>query len=97
MRVGALADLGRALEAHRVTLAKLTMLVLALGAFFSANQTLFCIWMTAHPLYSSPVWVARFYLRFATTVTLCTLMILLGVWMRRNRTSQKDQPHRDQF
>jgi hypothetical protein len=51
------------------------LVCLSLGIAVSAYQALFCMWMSAHPVYRSPDWARLFYIRLFTTV------IILGCWI----------------
>jgi hypothetical protein len=69
----------------RTTAPAITISVLTIAGFVSLYQTAFCLWMTAHPLYRSPEWQARFYLRFGTTVVIGLAWVCSILWLRRRR------------
>lgn len=41
----------------------------------------FSIWMTAHPLYDSPAWEHRVYIRFAVTVVDALIWLGSVIWL----------------
>jgi hypothetical protein len=67
------------------TLAKCAVCLLPLVGLVSLYQTLFCLWMCAHPAYQSPEWKTRFYIRLSTTVVIGILWLLAGLWLLKRR------------
>lgn len=65
--------------------AKTALGVLTLFELLSIYQVLFCAWMTAQPLYDSPEWRTRFYVRLTTAIVIGALWFLVVIWMLRNR------------
>jgi len=65
------------------------LLVLALLGMVSLYQTLYDLWMCAHPVYKSIEWQELLYVHVAITLLIASLW-LLTVWrlfMQRNRTN----------
>lgn len=54
-----------------------------LGGVISVYWLLFAIWMTAHPLYDSPMWRVRVYERLGVTVLDGVIWIGSIVWVLR--------------
>jgi hypothetical protein len=71
---------------NRTTLAKVTVCVLTVAGAISVYQTLFCLWMSSHPLYHSPEWTTRFYIRLSTTIVVAVLWLLVGIWLLKHRS-----------
>lgn len=67
----------------RIERAVFILLVVALA--ISTYQTLFCVWMLAHPIYASPEWKTRLVVRMVTTLALGAA-ILLGARVQRGST-----------
>jgi hypothetical protein len=70
---------------RRKSAASVALVVLTIGGAVSLYQTLFCLWMCAHPLYQSAAWIARFYYRLATTTVVAALWMFVAVWLLRHR------------
>lgn len=72
-------------------LATMGIAVLTVAGLISLYQTLYCFWMTAHPVYSSLEWKQRFYYRAATTVIIGVGWFGAVAWIvkkrRKNRSS----------
>lgn len=77
------------MTASRARLETGAFVALAVGAAISLYQTLFCVWMLAHPLYSSSVWKTRLGIRLATTLALGGGMLFMASvrWRRKHRAS----------
>lgn len=73
----------------RIAWAKVALCGLTLGGALSAYQTAFSFWMTAHPLYHSPEWSARFYTRLTTTAVVGVLWIMLVMWLWKQRRTTR--------
>jgi hypothetical protein len=57
----------------------------------SAYQTLFSLWMCAHPVYQSVEWQHRFYLRLITTIIIGVLWLACVIWLvLKKRRSRAD-------
>jgi hypothetical protein len=67
------------------TLAKLAVCILPLAGLVSLYQTLFTLWMCAHPVYQSQEWQTRFYIRLSTTVVIVALWLFADIWLLRRR------------
>lgn len=65
------------------------LVALTIGAAVSLYQTLFCVWMLAHPLYASSEWKTRLGIRLATTLALGCGMLVVAIvrWRRKHRSS----------
>lgn len=63
--------------------------VLGLVEAFSIYQTLFCVWMMAHPAYQSQYWREKLELRAAATAILGAVIVTLVtreafLWRKRH-------------
>lgn len=58
---------------------------LVAAGLISIYQTLFCLWMVAHPVYASPEWHTRLAIRSSTTVALGVLLTVLLARRYRRR------------
>src|SRR5262245_9869895 len=71
---------------RHVPVLPLAIAAVTLGGMVSLYQTLFSLWMTAHPLYHSPAWQHRFYLRLTTTVIIGIVWLAsIITWLQRRR------------
>jgi hypothetical protein len=77
-------------EVKRTTLALVAAFGLPLFGLVSLYQALFSLWMCAHPLYQSPEWQHRFYLRFATTVVVGVAWLATVIWLIRQRRKKPE-------
>lgn len=69
---------------RRRLLLAVALFFVTIGTLTSAYQTLYCVWMTAHPVYRSSEWISRFYLRLGTTIGAGILwLVLLFVLVRK--------------
>lgn len=75
---------------QRKALAKVTIWLLTASGAFSLYQTLFCLWMTSHPLYHSTQWTSRFFIRLGTTVVISVLWFVLAIWLFKHREKSKE-------
>jgi hypothetical protein len=67
----------------------LVIAVLAAAVVISTYQTLFCLWMVAHPVYASPEWETRLTIRFFTTLVFGGLLIFFLLRRRRPKASNR--------
>jgi hypothetical protein len=67
------------------TVAKFAVYLLPLLGLVSLYQTLFCLWMTSHPLYKSQAWQTLFYVRLSTTATIGILWVIAGTWLLKHK------------
>lgn len=68
---------------QRSTIAWSLLVLSTLVGISSSYHLLFAIWMTAHPLYDSPVWRIRVYGRFGFTVLDGLIWVGTIFWIRR--------------
>lgn len=74
------------MTAGRARIENVAFLGFIVATGFSIYQTLFCLWMLAHPLYASPEWKNLLVIRLLTTLALgCTIFFMAILrWRRKN-------------